>query len=345
MNFKNIIFNFIKLPFKQIMSLVSDTSYKPWMPFKNKHFNTIYRTLSSKFKVIYRRKRLQTPDNDFIDLDIASVKSNNVVIVIHGLEGSAQSAYVLAVAHFLNTQAVDVIAVNLRGCSGEDNKHIFAYHSGFTSDLNFVIQQVIKGYSYQTISLLGYSLGGNMVLKYMGEYADSLPLQLKCAVGVSAPCDLEDSSNQLAKKSRFLYMNSFLKSLKKKALLKFEHFPNFELDKNRILNARNFADFDDAFTAPIFGYKSALDYWTQNSCKQFLPLIKKPTLLITALDDPFLSDKCYPFLEAKNHPHFDLLATKYGGHVGFNCRFNKVYNLWCERQLLGFIEPHFSHSQ
>ncbi len=327
------------------MAIIKDTSYRLWAVFKHNHFNTVYRMISPKFSVAYQRKRLFTPDDDFIDLDIASVGSKSVVISVHGLEGSSQSSYILSLAYFLNTKQIDVISVNLRGCSGEDNKRIYAYHSGFTSDLDFIIQEVIKQFNYQDISLVGYSLGGNLVLKYLGEYADKIPDKVKSCVSVSAPCDLEDSSLQLAKKGNVIYMNTFLKTLKIKALKKINRFPDFKLDADKISKAKDFTAFDNYFTAPIFGYQSAEDYWHQNSCLKFIPKINKPTLILSALDDPFFTEKCFPYKEVKSHRYVDLKATQYGGHVGFNSTFNKQHNLWCETQIYNYLKPYLSYSQ
>lgn len=330
------------------MAITKDNSFQPSLLFRSKHFNTLYRTLASnpkKYNIGYKRQRISTPDDDFIDLDISSVNSKNAVIAIHGLEGSAQSLYILSLAKYLNSQKIDVISVNLRSCSGQDNKFLYAYHAGFTQDLECVINHIIKNHTYQSISLIGYSLGGNMVLKYMGEKGLNVPEIVKCCVAVSAPCNLEDSSKELAKKSNFIYMVAFLKSVKEKARLKFKQFPNHKLNKNNILDSKNFIEFDNYFTAPVFGYKSAEDLYQSNSCKPFLQAIKKPTLLLTALDDPFLGHKCYPFDEAKNHKYFDLLATKHGGHVGFNSQFKKTENLWSEKYITTYIKEHLSTSQ
>jgi uncharacterized protein len=330
------------------MAILKENTFTPKSLFRNKHFNTVYRTLSTKpykYKVNYKRERINTPDGDFIDLDISSEQSKQAVIVVHGLEGSAQSLYVLSLVKYLNSQKIDVISVNLRGCGGQDNKFLYAYHAGFIQDLECVIKFIIKNYNYQSISLVGYSLGGNMVLKYMGEKALNVPEIVKCCVAVSAPCNLEDSSKELAKKSNFIYMAAFLKSVKEKARLKFKQFPNHTLDKKNILASKNFFEFDNYFTAPVFGYKSAEDLYQSNSCKPFLQAIKKPTILLTALDDPFLGNKCYPFDEAKNHNHFDLLATKYGGHVGFNSRFKRTENLWSEKFIASYIKEHIGLSQ
>ncbi len=244
------------------MAILKDNTFTPKSLFKNKHFNTLYRTLITnpqKYKVNYRCEKIKTPDKDFIDLDISSVQSKHAVIAIHGLEGSAQSLYILSLVRYLNSQIIDVISVNLRGCGGQDNKFIYAYHAGFTQDLECVINYITKNYDYQSISLVGYSLGGNMVLKYMGENGLNVAEIVKCCVAVSAPCNLEDSSKELVKKSNFIYMATFLKSVKEKARLKFKQFPNNELNKKNILASKSFVEFDNYFTAPIFGYKSAED--------------------------------------------------------------------------------------
>jgi len=330
------------------MAILKDNTFNPSYLFRNKHFNTIYRTLFKNiksYKVNYKRQRIDTPDKDFIDLDISSVNSKHAVIAIHGLEGSANSLYILSLAKYLKHQNIDVIAVNLRGCSGEDNKHLYAYHSGFTQDLECILNYISKNYNYQSISLVGYSLGANLVIKYMGEKGLNTPKNLSCCIAVSAPCNLEDSSIVLSKKSNFIYMQSFLKSLKKKALLKFKKFPNHKLNKKKIKASKNFADFDNYFTAPVFGYKSAQDYWHTNSCRQFIKSIKTPTILITSLDDPFFGEDSYPFKEAKNHQYFDMLTTKYGGHVGYNTSFKNVENLWSEKFITTYIKEHISTSQ
>ncbi|MCF6212456.1 MAG: alpha/beta fold hydrolase [Flavobacteriaceae bacterium] len=320
------------------MPILKDNTYKPWYVFKNKHFNTIYKKLSPRFKVKYKRERLITPDDDFIDLDIASVHSKRAVIAIHGLEGSAQSSYILSLVHYLNSQDIDVIAFNLRGCSGEPNNKLSTYHSGKTEDLDLVVRHVISHYNYNDINIVGYSLGGNLTLKYMGEYANNLPAKLNRAVAISVPCQLKDVSIQLAKSKNTIYMKAFLISLKAKVLERLKRFPNNNLNKEAILNSKNFYDFDKAYTAPVFGFKDAEDYWHKNSSLHFLAAIKRPTILINALDDLFLLDSCYPFNIAKEHKYFTLLTTRYGGHVGFNSTFNKRHNLWLEKRVLTFIK-------
>ncbi|MCB0472775.1 MAG: alpha/beta fold hydrolase, partial [Flavobacteriaceae bacterium] len=283
-------------------------------------------------------QRLALSDGDFLDLDIASVRSKSVVIAIHGLEGSSRSPYIVALTAFLNRNQLDVIALNLRGCSGESNKVLSSYHSGKTDDLQAVLEHVEKNFDYRFIHIVGYSLGGNITIKYMGEFAASQSGKLVSATGVSVPCDLGASSEKINDLSNRVYLNMFMKSLKAKALEKCEQFPQSPLDKNAILKSRNFRDFDNCYTAPVNGFKDAEDYWEQSSCKQFIPLISKPTLLLSALDDPFLNDPCFPFEEAAKNERFYFKATTKGGHVGFNEHFIPNKNLWSERVICSFIK-------
>lgn len=312
------------------------SSYKPNFIFRSTHFNTIYKTLFLKQKINYNRKRLDTPDNDFIDLDFSTVNSETAVIALHGLEGSSKSKYILSATQFLNNNNIDVVAVNFRGCSGEDNLHMHSYNSGKTDDLDTIINYIIINCNYKNLILLGYSMGGNIALKYLGEVKEKTII--KGSVAISVPCDLEGSSTALGKAHNYIYINRFLRTLKQKSLLKLQKYPNIVLDKNKIIKAKNFEDFDNAVTAPIFGFKNAKDYWKQCSSKQFIQHIKKPTLLINALDDTFLSDSCHPYQEAKNNEFFNFEASKYGGHVGFNSTFNPQKNLWSEKRVLEFIQ-------
>jgi predicted alpha/beta-fold hydrolase len=319
------------------MPLYRDFEFFPNLFFRNNHFNTLYRYFKTNVKITYKRQRLTTSDNDFIDLDISSVGSNNVIIALHGLEGSSNSSYIQSLTIKANEQNYDVIAVNLRGCSGESNNVLGSYHSGKTNDLHEIIHYIENNYLYERLYIVGYSLGGNITIKYMGEYATRLSAKIKAAIAVSAPCDLKASAQMLAKKSNSLYQANFLKTLKVKAKEKLKYFPDNKLNKTKILNAKTFQEFDNYFTAPVHGFQDADDYWKKSSSKQFIKYIDKPVLLISALDDPFLSSSCYPSKEAKVSEHFYLLAPKYGGHVGFYTHFNQKKNYWLEKTILNFI--------
>ena len=320
------------------MALINASSYEPAVAFKSKHFNTIYRTLFHKIELGFRRERMETNDGDFMDIDFSTVDSKKLVIIIHGLEGSSNSKYVTALSQISNEYGFDVAAVNLRGCSGETNRLLSSYHSGKTNDLAEILDYVEKEKNYESYHIVGYSLGGNLLLKYMGESRTDYSSKLKGAVGVSVPCDLKGSSQAIAKFWNMVYMQRFLISLKKKTRIKLEQFPENDLKKEAILNAKNFLDFDNYFTAPVNGFEDANDYWKQNSCTQFLDGIKIPSLLVTASDDPFLTDSCIPVRQAKANKYFHLEVTKYGGHVGYNSNFENGSGFWLERRIITFFK-------
>ncbi len=318
------------------MPLITST-YNPSFPFTNTHINTIHKTLFFRGEINYARERITTPDDDFMDLDFSLTGSDTLVVAMHGLEGSSQSNYIISVTNYLNQQNFDVAAVNFRGCSGEDNRKIYAYNSGKTDDLDTILTYLTTNYDYQKIVLLGYSMGGNITLKYLGEQALRFP-QVKCAIGVSVPCDLEGSSHALQAPQNKLYILRFLRSLIEKGVEKAEKYPDSILDADEIRRSKNFIDLDNSLTAPLFGFKDAFDYWQQSSSKQFLKDISIPTLVLSALDDTFLSESCYPFEIAQNHNSLYLETPKYGGHVGFNSPMWKSLNNWSERRIADFIK-------
>ena len=319
------------------MPLLKSTFF-PTLPFRNSHFNTVYRALFMKEQVSYNRKRILTWDDDFIDLDFSLVGSKTLVVLIHGLEGSSQSKYIIAASNEMNAEGFDTVAFNLRGCSGEDNWLVQTYHSGKTEDVHFVINHLADTYSYDEIVIVGYSLGGNLTLKYMGEYAKTQSSKIKCAIAVSVPIDLASSGKEMGTFKNKIYVDEFLKTLRAKELLKAKNFPEFNLDKEKLLKAKVFRDFDVLYTAPVFGFSGPEDYWEKASSKPYLASIEKPTILITSQDDPFLPAECYPIKEATASKNFYLEITKYGGHVGFISSFLPQENRWLENRMLNFIK-------
>ncbi len=317
------------------MPIVTST-YKPSLLFKNGHINTVYKTLFYSNSIEYKRTRIDTPDNDFLDLDFSLNGSKTLVLALHGLEGSSNSKYIISLVRHLNSSKIDCLAVNFRGCSGEDNNLLPSYNSGKTDDVGTIIQYVITNFNYKNIVLVGYSMGGNIALKYLGENP-LLPTEIKGAIAISVPTNLEGSAMALSQPKNFIYLNRFLRTLIKKGLAKNEKFPNSTLDTSAIKAAKSFADFDNAVTAPLFGYKNAQDYWTKCSSKPFIPFITLPTLIINALDDTFISESCFPYKEASNHKNVYLETPNYGGHVGFNSTLLKKDPLWSENRVLAFI--------
>ncbi len=306
-------------------------------PFKNPHVNTLYKFFANKDKPNYDRKRITTWDNDFIDLDFLTSDSFSAVLLIHGLEGSSESSYMASTANYLKNHGYDVIAMNLRSCSGEDNNSLKTYHAGKTDDVEFVVNYLIEKYNYDDIILCGFSLGGNLILKYLGEFNTKIPNTIKGGIAVSVPINLTSAQAELSKLKNKIYMKEFLRTLKSKVLLKAEKYPEFNPDIKLINKASTFRDFEEIYTAPVFGFDGPEDYWEKASSKPYLTKIKHKTLLINAKDDSFLSLDCYPYEIAENSENFYLMTPKYGGHVGFVTTFNDE-TFWIEKQIVNFIQ-------
>ena len=319
------------------------TDFNPSLPFKSAHFNTMYRPLFMKDTIKYERKRITTWDADFIDLDFSYAGSKTLVLLIHGLEGSSQSNYMITTSNHINKAGFDTVCMNLRSCSGEDNLILETYHSGKTDDVHFIVQHLTSYYNYENIIIVGFSLGGNLTLKYLGEY-DDIPSIIKGGIAVSVPIDLTSSQAELLKLKNKIYLNEFIKSIKLKMLEKAEKFPEFNLNRKLLFKATKFRHLEKQYTVPVFGFKSSEDYWEKASAKPYISRIKVPSLLINSLDDSFLSKECYPFDEAKNSTIFHLLTPNYGGHVGFISSFNDTENRWIEKNILKFIQENLGIS-
>jgi predicted alpha/beta-fold hydrolase len=318
------------------MPLISASNYSPWILFKNAHIQTIFPPLFRKVRNInYVRERIITPDHDFIDLDWSRVGGDKVVIVLHGLEGHSRRSYVLGMISAFNRRRWDAVALNFRGCSGQPNRLLRSYHCGATEDLHAVLRHVMNRKRYTCISLVGFSVGGNLTLMYLGEKKYPISPLIQSAAAVSVPCELESSADKLAQRSNSLYMKRFLMMFHDKIRLKMRMLPD-EIDDADYHLIRTFKDFDERYTAPIHGFSSAKDYWTKCSCRQFLSGINIPVLLISARDDPFLGKECYPVNEAKNSRHLYFEMPKYGGHVGF-VDFRSGGEYWHEKRIAAFI--------
>ncbi|KAA1247664.1 YheT family hydrolase [Aquimarina sp. RZ0] len=318
---------------------VVPSEYNPPFLFKNSHFSTIYPNLLRKVKaVVQTRKRIELEDGDFIDVDwsFAPDKNDkNLVVLIHGLEGNAQRQYILGLAKNLNDHHWNVAAINLRNCSGQVNRYYRSYNAGVSDDLHEVIHHIINTYSYTNITLCGFSLGGNIALKYLGE-KQVLPTEIKAAVGISVPCDLYDSLTAINKSYNYIYQKRFLLNLKHKLYERQKKFPN-QISVEDIKACDSLIDIDNLYTSKAHGYKDAMDYYTKCSCLQFLPNIKIPTLLLNAKNDSFLGDKCYPIKEANKNANLFLEIPDYGGHVGFYLPGGTYYH---ENKVSSFLNTH-----
>ncbi|MDX1421322.1 MAG: alpha/beta fold hydrolase [Rubricoccaceae bacterium] len=312
--------------------------YRPPRWLRSGHLQTVYPALFRSVEgVSYRRERLDLPDGDVLDLDWsepAGRPGDRLVIISHGLEGSSERAYVRGMVRAFTQGGWDALAWNLRGCGGTPNRLFQTYHSGATGDLDAVIEHALAR-GYPTVALVGFSLGGNLTLKYLGERGKDAPARVVGAAAFSVPCDLASSAEQLARPENAMYMRRFMLSLNAKLADKQARFPD-QLPGLDVSTLKTFVDFDGAYTAPAHGFSSAEDYWRRASSRPFLPAIRRPTLLVNAQDDPFLAPPCFPIDEARANPDLHLLMPRWGGHVGFMAaRREDPY--WSERVATAFL--------
>jgi predicted alpha/beta-fold hydrolase len=305
----------------------------PTLLFTN-HFETIYPSLFRKVLGInYRRERISTPDSDFLDLDWLKQDSKKLVIISHGLEGNSDRSYMRGMAKVFYSHGYDALAWNYRGCSGEMNRQVRFYHSGATDDLDCVVQHAIRC-GYDEINLIGFSLGGNLTLKYLGEQGANLNPLVRKGATFSVPLNLRSSCEKISESSNWIYSQRFLKSLKKKVLEKSEIMS--EIDHKPLNKIKTLLEFDNVYTAPLHGFRDAFDYYEQCSASRFLSNIQRPTLVVNAMNDPFLSEDCYPDKES-NVTFISFEYPARGGHVGF-AQFNKNNLYWSELRALQFIQ-------
>lgn len=319
------------------MPLVPAHYRPPYRIFKNGDCATLYAALFRKVTDVQQhRERLELPDGDFMDLDwsYAPTPAERCLVVFHGLEGHAARPYILGMAKAFLQKGYDCCAPNFRGCSGEKNRVFGAYHSGKTEDVSAVLQKVIGTGKYKEIVLAGFSLGGNLILKFLGD--QKAPDEVKAALAVSAPVDLTGTMYELHRPRNLVYSADFLWTLKKKLTEKAKDFPE-KVSKKNIRNIRTLKAYDDFYTAKSSGFADAMDYYKKCSALPVLPDIQIPTLLINARNDSFLSESCYPEQVAADHPFLYLQTPVYGGHVGFVEKNNLYYH---EKQALEFIEQH-----
>lgn len=303
--------------------------------FKNKHFSTIYPTQFRKKTVPPRlkRQRLITSDGDFIDCDIVPQQQERVAILFHGFEGSSMSRYMLGMAQHLIRSRWDVVLVNFRGCSGVPNRLARAYHAGDYKDVAFVVDTINKERKYQHLSLIGFSLGGNVILNYLTRFP-TLPNNLSAAIAISTPVDLRDTVAQIMKRENQIYSRNFYRKLIRKIKLKQQEYPDL-LPYDQILRSKNIDEFDANYTVPFHGFIDTEDYRTQSSSLFHLHKLDRPTLLLNAQNDPFLTRTCFPYELAAQNNHLYLLTPKYGGHCGFWQPDNIFYH---EEESVKFLE-------
>ena len=321
-------------------------SYSPAPWLRGAHAMTIFASLARVYpRPRARRDRWELPDGDFVDVDRYAAPGGDgaapgrpVAVVCHGLEGSSRAPYVRGLVAVALSRGLDALALNFRGCSGEPNRLPRFYHSGDTGDLHEVVTRLAAERPGRPIVLAGFSLGGNVVVKYVGERGDALLPEIRAAVGVSVPFDLLRSARALDAPGFWngVYRERFLRRLREKALAKAHRFPA-AFDVARVRGARSFAEFDAAVTAPLHGFATAEDYWTRSSSARYLAGVRRPLLAIAAMDDPIVPADTLPIAEARANPLVTLEATPAGGHVAFVAGWPIWPDFWAERRTIAFL--------
>jgi len=320
-----------------------------WLP--GPHFQTLgARWLRSRLHVPTHRERLELPDGDFVDLDFAfepplsnGSDTRPLVLVLHGLEGSARSGYALEIYRVLRERGMAAVGLNFRSCSGELNRLPRLYHSGETEDLQRVLRALTERYPGRERGAIGVSLGGNVLLKYLGEAGSAARSYLGAAVAVSVPFDLSAGADQLLLPGGRLYTAHLLRRLREKLEAKRDLMPA-KVDVARALRARSFREFDDAVTAPLHGFAGAEDYYNQSSSAGYLDRIRVPTLLLHSCDDPFLPRARIPRQKVEDNPNLTAVFTGHGGHIGFVARSSPLKPcFWAEREAGRFAATHLLH--
>ena len=304
------------------MPLVAESRYQPPFYLFNGHLQTIVPNLwRSVPGVAYQRERLELPDGDFLDLDWsrlpAARPTNGVAIVSHGLEGDASRPYMRGMVQALNRAGLDALAWNYRSCGGEMNRLLRSYHLGETDDLDGVLRHALATGRYRRAYLVGFSAGGNVTLKYLGEDAARVPAEVQRAAVFSVPTDLRASSVHIGRLQNQVYLRRFLKSLRLKVRAKAALLPD-QVDLEGIEELRDFQEFDSRYTAPMHGFDSADAYYQHASSGRYLAGIRVPTLLVNAQNDPFLPASCFPREVAASSEYVFLETPPEGGHVGFS---------------------------
>jgi hypothetical protein len=315
-----------------------------WLP--GGHTQTVFgRMMRHKSGIIFQRRRINTPDGDFIDLDFPEVagylpsKDAPIVLLLHGLEGNARRSYACETYHRLARLGIRSVGMNYRSCGGEINRTARFYHSGATDDVALVLAELAQWFPQSKRGLIGFSLGANLTLKYVGEQRAKGVEWVDTAVAVSPPFDMAKSSDLLAKGINRLYVHYFLATLRPKIRAK-AHLLEPQVDVENLLAARTFRDFDNAGTAPLSGFRDADDYYEKCSTAQFLPTIQVPTLLLRALDDPLFAPDDVPYDTIAANPCLTSGIAPQGGHMGFVEGRPGQFNCWAEQEATRFLAAH-----
>lgn len=304
----------------------------------NGHLQTLWPVWQNLRKpdISWPRERWETPDGDFIDVDCINqgAANNPTVIFFHGLEGSSQSHYARGLAAVLQQVGWTGFVPHFRGCSGTLNRLPRAYHSGDSTEIDWILKRFKQREPQRTLFAAGVSLGGNALMKWLGEQAMAAGEVIQGAAAVSPPMDVGACGDWLDQGiNRSIYTQHFLRTMKLQSEARLKLFPGL-FDANRMRAATTLREFDDTVTAPLHGFKDVNDYWTRASALPVLGGIRVPTLLLMPRNDPFLPESCYP----QQCPEAVTLETPAaGGHVGFSGGKGLNKDLWLPSRIISFF--------
>jgi predicted alpha/beta-fold hydrolase len=299
------------------------------------HYQTIAPNLFRSVAIDYRRERIDTPDGDFLDLDwLDHPRSRQLVILSHGLEGDSRRVYVAGAARFFHERGWHALAWNCRSCSGEMNRTPKLYSHGQTEDVETVVNHALASGQFDRIVLVGYSMGGNLTLKYLGTMGENRPKEVTHGVAFSAPVFIEHSADSLDRKDNWIYRIKFRRSLTAKIMAKEQQFPG-RVDFSRLKEVKCWRDFDRLTSLRISDYDNLDDYYAYLSSGNFVAGTTAPVLIVNATNDPIVPDACNPHELARTHPLISLETPDWGGHVGFALK-GKKHN-WMDERALAFV--------
>ena len=312
--------------------------FEPAVWLRDRHLQTVFGPLfRCALRIKTARERWELSDGDFLDVDrLAGPPAAPLLIILHGLEGSSSAHYVRGLLAQARLRGWRALAMNFRSCSGEPNRLLRSYHSGETRDLDEAVRRSSR--SGAPVLAAGCSLGGNVLVKWLGEQGGEAPV--RAAAALSVPFDLKASAQALDAPDpmSFVYRTRFLRSLKRKALEKARRFPE-QIDAGRVRAARTLFEFDEALTAPVHGFAGAEDYWVQSSSGPYLERIRVPLLLVAAEDDPFIPAESLPRAAASANPRVVLETFPRGGHLGFVAGPIRPW-FWAEWRAAEFLAAH-----
>lgn len=314
----------------------SDNSFKPawWLP--GPHLQTIWPTFkNNKLNLSLRRERIELPDGDFIDIDWAGPEKGPIVLLLHGVAGNIDSPYLKRSLSVCVENGWRAALMYFRGCSGDTNRLPRYYHSGETGDFNYISYFLQKREPNTPIACVGFSLGGNVLLKWLGE--NQLQFRLKAGVAISVPFELQKAAARINQGISRAYQWYLLREMRNMVKQKCAQMP-MPINTQIIDSLNTFWDYDTHITAPLHGFKNANEYYEKSSSRQYLPFIKTPTLILHAYDDPFIPPEAIP--EENELPTcVQLKVVKQGGHVGFVCGENPWRaKYWFEEQITHYLQ-------